>query len=142
VKYPKILFIIITIGLFFNSCSVLSQLLENYGDNEGWVDDDTYRIIADGKSANTRDIDEKLKSSESAAVKKAQLIILKKFNILETEYSDINNNPTNIALVEELKAIILTGKIIEKNYSLNNEECSIVYEIRSKGLKEKVEAAK
>lgn len=127
--------------LFFYCSSRQVSLFQNStGTINGWIDEDTYRIAARGKSLNKGDINHKIDSAENEAIENAQRELLKNFNLLKVNYTDTNNNPTNVALCKELKIIISSGKVIDKNYNVDSKICEIIYEVKSIGLKQKVEA--
>ena len=105
---------------------------------EGWVDEDTYRIYASGmpKEGLTNKIQRKGTSRESAILL-AQKNIIEKFKPIRSE-ACADYSSGNYALSKELVGVIKGGTIIAERFDVE-ENCEIIYEVKSKGLKNKIQ---
>ncbi len=110
---------------------------------EGWIDDDTYRIAAAGvaKKTLTNKI-QRRESAKRAAILNAQYQVLEKFKGAKTEgaagMSDFEM--TGIAVAQEVKGVIKGGSVVKVTYDAE-DNCEIIYEVKAKNLKKKVQAA-
>lgn len=109
--------------------------------SEGWADDDTFRVIAVGipKAGLENKMKRKITSRE-AALTMAQRNILNRFRGASiTSKSEINEGETgSLKVTRELKGVITGGHIIKETYD-EEDNCEIIYEIRSTGLKKRIE---
>lgn len=142
--------LMIIIFLFFVSCMITTQqnntqLTEQiHGKQvvtEGWVDDDTFRTIAVGipKASLENKMKRKITSKE-AALTMAQRNILNKFRGASiTSKAEVSEGETKSLIVtRELKGVISGGQIIKETYD-EEDNCEIIYEIRSVGLRKRIE---
>ncbi len=108
---------------------------------EGWVGDDTYRVIASGEPAKTlTNKTARKESAKRAAVLNAQYRTVERFrSALQMDgccYSIYSPGlPTDLAT--DIRAAIKGGTVIAAKYG-EEESCSIVFETRAKDLKKKV----
>lgn len=110
---------------------------------EGWIDDNTYRIAAAGVA--TRTLTNKVarrESSKRAAILNAQYQVIEKFkgSNIEGASGMSNFEMTGIAIAQELKAVSKGGAVKKVTWDAE-DNCEIIYEVYSKGLKSKVAAA-
>jgi len=109
---------------------------------EGWIDDDTFRIAASG-AANSKLTNQvaRRESSKQAAKMNAQYQVLGKMKGATIEgaagMSDFES--TGIAVSEEVNGVLKGGSVIEAKWD-DDDNCEIIYEVKSKGLKKKVTA--
>lgn len=110
---------------------------------EGWIDDNTFRIAAAGVA--TRTLTNKVarrESSKRAAILNAQYQVIEKFKGSQIEGASGMSNfeMTGIAIAQELKALAKGGSVKKTTWDAE-DNCEIIYEVYSKGLKSKVAAA-
>ncbi len=107
---------------------------------QGWVNEDTYRIIATGSSdTGYRGRSARRKSAKQYAVLDAQRRITEVF--MGNEFTlDMNPdyNRARIYIEKELGPIFTNGRIVSENYDNETDDCEIVYEVTGAGLKKKV----
>lgn len=111
--------------------------------DEGWIDDDTFRVSARGTPVSLeRDVEERKKSAERAAVLNARYMILEKFKKYKMKSaSGIEEfEMTGTAIAQELKARIQEGRVKSATWD-EKQNCELVYEVYAPGLKRKVMAA-
>ena len=101
---------------------------------EGWYDEDTYRIYSSGmpKDGLTNKIQRKGTARESAILL-AQKNIMEKFKPVRSE-ACADYSLDNYTVSKELAGIIKGGTIIAERFD-DEENCEIMYEVKSKGLK-------
>ena len=110
---------------------------------EGWVDENTFRLAAAG--APKRTLTNKIARRESAkraAILNAQYQVLEKFKGAKLEgatgMSDFEM--TGIAIAQEVQGIVKGGSVQSATYDAE-DNCEIIYEVKARGLKKKVQAA-
>lgn len=110
---------------------------------EGWVDDDTYRLSAAGvpKSSLTNSVARR-ESAQRAAILNAQYKVLEKFkgSTIEGAAGMSDFETTGIAIAQEINGVIKGGSVKKVTYD-DEDNCEIIYEVKSKGLKKKVSNA-
>ena len=112
--------------------------------NEGWIDNDTFRLSAAGvaKKTLTNKI-QRRESAKRAAILNAQYQVLEKFKGSKIEgaagMSDFEN--TGIAIAQEVQGIVKGGSVRKATFDPDTDACEIIYEVKAKGLKKKVQAA-
>ena len=110
---------------------------------EQWVDENTYRIAAAGVSnSKLSNKIQRRESAKRAAILNAQYQVLEKFKGSSIEgaagMSDFES--TGIAIAQEVSGIVKGGSVVSATYD-EEDNCEIIYEVKAKGLKKKVEAA-
>jgi len=110
---------------------------------EGWIDENTYRLAAAG--VPTRTLTNKVQRKESAkraAILNAQYQILEKFKgaKLEGAAGMSNFETTGMAVAQEVSGLVKGGSVYKVTYDAE-DNCEIIYEVRAKGLKNKVSGA-
>ncbi len=111
---------------------------------EGWVDDDTFRVKSVAETdLSTDSRDERKKASEALAVKKAQEAVVKNFVAIRVKKS-ANTNAGAYAVIaisvqKEFRDIIEGGKVIRADFSGEDRICTVIYQIEKNGLKKMVE---
>ena len=141
------IFISIGVVLTFASCGKGSKL---GGTVEGdtfktsqWVDENTFRIAAAGvpNSKLTNKV-QRRESAKRAAILNAQYQVLEQFKGSSIEgaagMSDFES--TGIAVAQELQGSIKGGTVVSSTFD-DEDDCEIIYEVKSKGLKKKVQNA-
>ena len=110
---------------------------------EGWVNENTFRLAAAG--APKRTLTNKIARRESAkraAILNAQYQVLEKFKGAKLEgatgMSDFEM--TGIAIAQEVQGIVKGGSVQSVTYDAE-DNCEIIYEVKARGLKKKVQAA-
>src|SRR4030042_1927825 len=109
----------------------------------GWIDDDTYRISAEGDPGQSlEDIGERKERAKRAAVMNAQYYITEKFknSKIDGRSGMENFEMTGLTVARELKAIIKRGSVYKVNWD-DAQNCEIIYEVKAKDLKKKVSGA-
>ena len=146
----KVLFSIISLMavISFISCADTQKKTEPTKPQiieEGWISGDEFRVKVSGTTNITSSDSEALKkSSEAAAVKKAQETVVKNFVTTRMKQSPGAGTYAVIALSidKDFRDTIEAGKIISKSFSADNKSCTIVYQVSKSGLKNTVEQKK
>jgi hypothetical protein len=110
---------------------------------EGWCDIDTFRVRATGvPSKKAKDPEDRKKSSRMAAVLNAQYYVLEKFKgaKLEGATGIMDTDFSGISVAKEIISYVKAGTIIAEKYD-EEQNCEIVYEVRAKNLKKKLQDA-
>jgi len=111
---------------------------------EGWVDDNTFRVKSTAETDIASDNrEERQKASEALAIKKAREGVVKNFVAIRVKKS-ANTNAGAYAVIaisveKEFRDIIEGGKVIKKEFSGSDRICTVVYQIEKDGLKKMVE---
>lgn len=108
--------------------------------SEGWVDEDTFRILATGPADRViKDAEEKKKSARNNAVRYAQSMIAERFNSAKYESCGgmVDYDTSRFAVQKQFGGIIKNGRIIAERF-YEDFSCDIIYEVKSPGLKEKI----
>lgn len=145
-KYFVIALILVVGAAFsFTSCQTRPQhtIEGKQYVTEGWLDDDTFQLTAAG--AATKTLTNKVarkESSKRAAILNAQYQLIEKFkgSQIEGAAGMQNFEMTGIAVAQQLKATTKGGSISNVVWD-EEDNCSILYSVRAKGLKKMVSAA-
>lgn len=108
---------------------------------EGWINDDTYQIVAGGiPISSLMLIDQRKESARLAAILNARCQIIAAFTGYKIKYEDLKNNYEldGISVHEELKAVVKAG-IVKKTVWDYDANCEVVYEVKYPGLRKKVD---
>jgi len=114
---------------------------------EQWVDENTFRLAVSGaansKIPNTPE--NKVRRQESAkraAILNAHYQVLEKFkgSAIEGAAGMSDFESTGIAIAQEVQGFSKGGSVKSATYD-QYDNCEIIYEVKAKGLKKKVEAA-
>jgi hypothetical protein len=107
---------------------------------EGWVDKNTFRVIATGapKKGLIGKVQRKGTAKEAALIM-AQKRIIEKFKgaRLEGAAGAADYESTGVAVAKEFSGTVRGGSIIQETYD-DDDNCEIVYQIEKKGLKRQV----
>jgi len=149
-KKFTILAVVVSVGVIFalTSCggSKLGGQVEGQSfKTEGWINNDTYRITSTGcpgKLGEGKPQTLKRKFSREAARLDAQRLVLAKFKgeRIEAAAGMKDFEVSGVALAAEVEGTVKGGSIIKETYG-DDDCCEIVYEVKSKGLKKKVQSA-
>ena len=110
---------------------------------EQWVDNDTYRIAAAGvPNSKLSNKVQRKESAKRAATLNAQYQVLEKFkgSTIEGAAGMSDFESTGIAIAQEVSGYVKGGSVVKATYD-DEDNCEIIYEVKAKGLKKKVEAA-
>ncbi len=145
-KYFALAFIFTCLVVFsFTSCgpSMGGQVKGESFKTEGWVDNDTFRLVTMGvaKKTLTNKVQRRA-SAQEAAVLDARRKILEKFKGAKTEAASGMSDfeMTGVAVASEVAGVVAGGSVIKATYD-TEDNCEVVYEVKAKGLKKKVSAA-
>jgi len=110
---------------------------------EGWVDDNTFRIVAAG--APRDDLTNKVQrqqAAQRAAVLYAQYMVLEKFkgSRIEGAAGMADFEMTGIAIAQEVEGHIRGGSVRRVVFD-KDDNAEIIYEVRAQRLRQKVGAA-
>ena len=110
---------------------------------EGWVDNDTYHSTATGvPKEGLKNKVQRRGTAKEAAVLMAQSHIIEKFKGARVEgaagVSDYAS--TGYAASKEFAGVVKGGSVIKETYD-EDDNCEVVYEIKSKGLKKQLTGA-
>jgi hypothetical protein len=139
-KFAIILFFITLITFNCNTASqqpIGSSLNAKATISEGWVDENTFRIVALGapkellKSKVKRRI-----TSKEAAVIMAQKIIVERFkgSTISGETTTSDGETINMLSKKSFIGVVRGGYVVQESFD-EEDNCEIIYEIQSKGLK-------
>jgi hypothetical protein len=111
---------------------------------ERWVDDNTFQLAASGvANSKLKDKTARRESAKRAAILNAQYQVLEKFKGSKIEgaagMSDFEN--TGIAIAQEIQGVVKGGSVKKSTFDPDTDACEIIYEVKAKGLKKKVQAA-
>jgi hypothetical protein len=138
--------LVLAMGLVFTSCGgggIGGTVKGETFKGEKWVDDDTFQLAASGvANSKLKNKVQRRESAKRAAILNAQYQILEKFKGSKIEgaagMSDFES--TGIAIAQEIQGVVKGGSV--KNFTYDEEDnCEIIYEVKAKGLKKKVQAA-
>ncbi|MCU0846394.1 MAG: hypothetical protein MUD12_00740 [Spirochaetes bacterium] len=87
----------------------------------GWVDEDTFRIAADGEELFGNDDSRKEAGALDAARRNAQFKIKQKF--------------INTLSMSEVLDLYEKGRVVSKQYNAAEKKMNIIYEVKRPGLK-------
>lgn len=142
--------IVLTVGVVFalTSCGgskIGGQVEGKSYKTEGWIDPDTYRLTTTGcpgKLGEGKPQTLKRKFSREAARLDAQRLVLAKFKgeKVEAAAGMKDFEVSGVALAAEVEGTVKGGSIIKETYQ-EDDCCEIVYEVKAKGLKKKVQSA-
>lgn len=144
-KKSTVYLILISLAAFtILSCKTSDEIGTMEGKSyrtQGWIDDDTFRISARG--AYPEDEDNPIVKEEMAkraAIINAQYQVLEKFVGSKIEgASDMKNfRTTGINVTQEIAGTIRGGSVYKETY--NDFGCEIIFEVKAKGLRNKVKA--
>jgi len=112
---------------------------------EGWVDANTYRLTSTGcpgKLGEGKPQTLKRKFAREAARLDAQRLVLIKFKgeKVEAAAGMKDFEVSGVALAAEVEGTVKGGSVIKETYQ-DDDCCEIVYEVKAKNLKKKVQAA-
>ena len=110
---------------------------------EGWVDNDTYHSTATGApKEGLKNKVQRRGTAKEAAVLMAQSHIIEKFKGAKVEgaagVSDYAS--TGYAASKEFAGVVKGGSVIKETYD-EDDNCEVIYEIKSKGLKKQLTGA-
>jgi hypothetical protein len=127
-----------------SSCSSSSKIGGNVeGDSvrtEGWIDDNTFRIAASCQSKEdvTNVVTRKNYATRCATIYAKYMIVEKFIGSKISGAAGMKNfELTGIAASEELEAVIKGGSVYKTTCD-DEQNCEVIYEVKSKGLKNKV----
>ncbi len=109
---------------------------------DGWVDEDTCRIYAAGtpRQGLTNKIQRKGSAKESAVLI-ARKGLMERFKPVRIEscagMADYGYYEYSFAESEELNAVIKGGAVVAEKFD-DQDNCEIIYEVKSRGLKKKI----
>ena len=110
---------------------------------ERWVDNDTYITTATGvpKEGLTKKVQRRGTARESAVLV-AQAHVIEKFKGAKVEGASGTSDyaSTGFAASKEFAGIVKGGSVIRETYD-DEDNCEVVYEIKSKGLKKQLQGA-
>ncbi len=140
------LVVVLAVMLVFNACGRGGMGGQVKGDSfvtEGWVSDDIFRVTATGvpKEGLTNQV-QKRGTAQEAALIMAQKRIIEKFvgARLEGAAGAADYASTGIAVSKEFGGMVKGGTIVKSTYD-EDDNCEVVYQVESKGLKKRVMGA-
>jgi hypothetical protein len=106
---------------------------------EGWIDRDTFQVISLGvPSMKAQGKEKRRASARSAALIMAQQTMIEKFYGYSLQAGGIVHNPSKKDFHKEFAGVIKDGSIIKEIYD-DDDNCEILYQIRSTGLKKRLD---
>ena len=109
---------------------------------EGWVDNNTYRIVAAGAPGDFQNKIQRQQSAQRAAMLYAQYMVLEKFkgSRIEGAAGMADFQMTGIAIAQEVEGHIKNGSVRKVTFD-KDDNAEIIYEVRANDLRRKVGAA-
>lgn len=108
--------------------------------SEGWVNDNTFRVIATGtpKATLTNKIQRRGTAKETAIIM-AETRVIEKFvgARVEGAAGAADYASTGVAVSKEFKGLVKGGTIVKETYD-DDDNCEIIYQVEKKGLKKEV----
>jgi len=105
----------------------------------GWIDENTYRVEAEGdvNSKLTNKV-QRRESSKIAAILNAQYQVLEKFkgSLIERAADMSDFESTGSAIAQEVLEYIKNGSVVSATWD-EEDNCEIIYEVKAQGLKKK-----
>ncbi len=139
----------LTMGLAFafTSCGGgnLGGTIED-GDSyamEKWVDDNTFQVVAGGEAnAELKGKTARRESAQRAAIMNAKYKIVEKFigSKIEGASGMENFMHSGTAVAEEIGAMFKGGSVKKVTYDKETDAAEVIYEIKGKNLKKRVES--
>ncbi len=146
-KHSKKVIMVVTLVFLMGIISCASKIGDNLIDKgevvktQKWVDDDTFRIIGIGApmSGETSKLVRKATAKE-AAILHAQMKIVEKFfgTKIESAVGMKNFRISGIAAAKSVEGAIKGGSVHKAIFDPKNQEAVIIYEVKVKGLKNKL----
>ncbi|MDH5719967.1 MAG: hypothetical protein OEZ13_05015 [Spirochaetia bacterium] len=130
--------------LFSGACGGTqeSQLDGDSYTTEGWLDDDTFQVVALGAPApDAKGLVKRKTQAKEAALLSAQKRVVELFvgaRIAGASGSD-SGESTGIAITKEFEGLVKGGEIAKITYD-EEHNCEIVYRVRAENLKDRVES--
>ncbi len=112
---------------------------------EGWVDDDTFRVSAIGtwpeELADAKKVIKMNRALEGATLK-AQTIVMEKFKgyALKAKSGAESGVGLGEVAIKKIEGVAKGGSVIKKTFD-EEYNCEVLYEINSKGLKKMADAS-
>lgn len=129
---------------FFFACGGADTMIkgESYEKREGWIDENTYQVVAIGLPMEGIDSEmQKRSTARDAAIIKAQSRVIEKFVGAEITGKAATENSRLLGEVikKEFSGVIRSGDVVKETYN-EQGECEIFYRVTGKDLKKNVEA--
>ena len=139
-----IMALLLVAGFAFTSCAGggLGSMKGESSKDEAWVDDNTYRIAAQGvpKAGLTNKVQRRGTAKEAATIM-AQKAVIEKFKGAKLEgasgVKDLES--AGIAIAKEFDGVVKGGSVIKSTYD-DQDNCEVIYEVKSKGLKKRLDS--
>lgn len=111
---------------------------------EGWMDENTFRMV--GMGAPMKDETDKFvrkATAKEAATIDAQVKIIEKFTGAKVQgAAGVKNfRLTGFAAAKEIEGAIKGGSVFEVTWDKETQDCTVIYEVKAKGLKKKVDSS-
>ena len=108
--------------------------------SEGWVDDNTFRVISTGvpKAGLVNKI-QRRGTAKEAAIVMAEKRIIEKFvgARIEGAAGAADYASTGVAVSKQFEGVVKGGTIVKETYD-EDDNCEIIYQVEKKGLKKEV----
>jgi hypothetical protein len=111
------------------------------GTGMDWIDGDTIRVSGTGTTIFTDKPEDVRKGTAcEAAVMDAESKIIKKFSEvkLSSVEGEVSMEQLDNSVIVKFKGIIRNGSIVKENFNSQKNECTVIYELKERGLREKV----
>jgi hypothetical protein len=111
--------------------------------SEGWIDDNTYRLTGVGvPMRGYTGKTQRRQTARRAAILSAQYSVLEKFTggRLEGAAGMKDFESTGTAVAQEVAGVIKGGSVVKETYN-EEDDCEVIYEVKAKGLKKKVQSS-
>jgi hypothetical protein len=146
IKKVMLLAVIAIFATALVSCgggSVGGQVKGESFKTEGWVDADTYRTTA--TSAPKEGLKNKVQrrgTARESAVLVAQAHVIEKFKGAKVEGASGTSDyaSTGFAASKEFAGVVKGGSVMKETYD-EDDNCEVIYEIKSKGLQKQLTGA-
>jgi hypothetical protein len=142
-KKYLVLIAAVSIAAFVSSCGGTTDKIVKGKTfkTEGWVNDDTFRVTALGAPAvDAKGMVKRKTQAREAALIMAQKRVIEKMVGAEIKGASAvkDGESAGVVVTKEFSGMVKGGTIVEETFD-EEDNCEVVYELYSKGLKKKAQ---
>jgi len=132
--------------IFFSGCASMKMGGAIKGKEiitEGWIDDDTFQVIAWGEASPDAVGEAQWRNqAKEGAQMMAEKRVIEKFKGYVLESKGYTKEGANVEVVvsKEVEGFAKGGEIVKVTFDEKNRACEIVYKVRGPNLKRRVES--
>jgi len=142
-KSLLVLIAAVSIAAFVSSCGGTTDKIvkgKTYK-TEGWVDDNTFRVTALGApNPEAKGMVKRKTQAREAALIMAQKRVIEKMIGAELKGASAvkDGESAGVVVTKEFQGMVKGGTIVEETFD-EDDNCEVVYELQSRGLKKKAQ---